>query len=167
MEHIHVGFRRYPSRIMIVLHHPSFIEEYATVFMHGSAHAVVWWIYRTFTVFIILYFYLALRHSPSLVRGLVFRCGPRIWNILRLKKMTFKWQGRGKTEGSHLVWHKSEPHCRDAQVRVSPSKRYSNHRLISWRSGSQKTQFPTSLMTTSVRKASFTISFVCVVATQT
>ena len=65
----------------------------------------------------------------------------------RLKEMTLKWQGRPKTQESHLVWaavwmrirlrnrytlsmrcvrHKSDPHHQND---------ISNHRFISWRSG--------------------------------
>ncbi len=97
------------------------------------------------------------------------KCGPRISKVLRLKKMTLqkmtlKWQGR--TQGISLV----SMRIRLRKSCVLPMRRVWNNtesqqhqdmsnqrRSIKWRSGWKKNRFCTCLMTSSVRKTSFSI----------
>ncbi len=79
--------------------------------------------------------------------------------------MTLKWQWRGEPQGQEVLQVRMRIRLRNRCVlvmsRKSESRQYkdmSSHSLsINWRSGWKKNQFLTSLMTSSVRKVSFTI----------
>ena len=66
------------------------------------------------------------------------KCGPRILKLLRLMKMTLKWQGTGKVHGSHLVWGwlwVTVVSCQwvgQEKVRPSPSQAQVDHLEITY-----------------------------------